>query len=142
MEKSERIAAKRAELEAVLSDLSDEQRKLAADLIGQAAFLSVTLEDLNESITRDGTTEEYTNGRNQAGRKVSSDAKLYAQLIARYSGIVTKLMKFAPTKKYIVERETPEDLAERFERKTAEDVPETETYSEWCKRNSVKCYEK
>ena len=96
MEKPERIEAKRQELNRILAGLPDNQREIAADLIDQAAFLAVELEDLNADIIEHGSTETYTNGANQSGRKVSSAAKLYSSLIARYSGIITKLLKLAP----------------------------------------------
>ena len=99
MEKSERTEAKREELTKLLEGLPEVKKRIAGDLIEQAAFLSVTLEDLAESITKNGTVEEYTNGANQSGRKVSSDAKLYSNLIAKYSAIITKLMKIAPDAK-------------------------------------------
>jgi len=108
MEKSERIEAKRKELLAVFEDLSENQKKVASDLISQASFLSVTLEDLNNKINENGTVEEYTNGANQSGRKISSDAKLYCTLIAKYTAIVTKLLKIVPDSKKHIYREDPE----------------------------------
>ena len=112
MEKAERIEAKRAELTALLSGMSENKKKIAADLIKQAAFLGVTLEDLNENINKNGTVEEYTNGANQSGRKVSSDAKLYSNLIAKYSSIITKLLKIVPDEKGTGRRiENPERAA-------------------------------
>lgn len=112
MEKAERIAEKRAELEKLMAGLTANKKKIAGDLIRQAAFLGVTLEDLAESISINGTTEEYTNGANQSGRKVSSDAKLYSNLITKYSAIITKLIKLAPEEKRPARKiESPENIA-------------------------------
>lgn len=99
MEKLERIETKKAELMQVFAGLPESALKVAADLINQAAFLAVTLEDLAESMNADGTTETYTNGRNQSGRKISSDAKLYAQLISKYTTIITRLLGLVPAEK-------------------------------------------
>lgn len=99
MTKEERIENKRAELLQIYADLSENELKVAAGLIDQAAFLSVTLEDLAESITKNGTIEEYTNGKNQSGRKISSDAKLYNSLVAKYTAITTKLLQLVPKAK-------------------------------------------
>ena len=107
MEKGERIEAKRQELKRILAGLPENKKRIAADLIEQAAFMAVTLEDLNENINKNGTVEEYTNGANQSGRKVSSDAKLYTNLIAKYSAIISKLIKLAPDE-IDARRETPE----------------------------------
>lgn len=92
----ERIKAKQAEIMATLDGAEEGKIKIASDLIGQAAFIAVTLEDLAEVIAAEGVTEEYTNGQNQHGRKVSSNAKMYASLISKYDTIVTKLLKLVP----------------------------------------------
>lgn len=96
MNKEERIKSKKAELMEIFEGLTENELKVACDLIGQAAFMAVTLEDLAESISENGTIEEYTNGANQSGRKISSDAKLYSALIAKYTAIVSKLLKLIP----------------------------------------------
>lgn len=113
MEKSERIQKKREELESVFAELSDDQKQIANNLITQASFLSVTLEDLNEKINENGTTEQYTNGKNQSGTKISSDAKLYSNLISKYTAIITKLLK----------------LTQNCKTNTRIRRPETEVYS-------------
>ena len=110
MEKNERIDQKRAELLGVFERLSEEQRKVAADLIHQAAFLAVTLEDLAEEIERSGPVETYTNGKNQSGRKVSSSAKLYSALISKYANITAKLLALIPK-----DRETEKEKPERYD---------------------------
>lgn len=96
MEKFERIENKNAELMRVFAALPESALKVATDLINQAAFIAVTLEDLAESMNADGTTETYTNGKNQTGRKISSDAKLYTQLISKYTTIITRLISLVP----------------------------------------------
>lgn len=98
MTNDERIEAKRAELMETFKYMPPEQLKVAADLIGQAAFLAVSLEDLAEVISEEGMTEEYTNGANQSGRKISSNAKMYSSLIGKYNTIVMKLLKIVPPK--------------------------------------------
>lgn len=134
MNKQDRITEKRDELLAVFEDLSDNQKKVASDLINQASFLSVTLEDLNDSINENGTVEEYTNGVNQSGRKVSSDAKLYSTLIAKYTAIITKLLKLIPEKKYCYSVENPEqETLYNVEHKTPEEQKEKNRnlHKEW-----------
>lgn len=96
MDKNERIELKRAELMQSFETLQPEQLKVAKDLISQAAFMAVELEDLAEIISSEGMTEEYTNGANQSGRKVSSNAKMYGVLIGKYNSIVSKLLGIVP----------------------------------------------
>ncbi len=135
MEKGERIEAKREELEKLFAGLTENKKKIAGDLISQAAFLGITLEDLAESINKNGTVEEYTNGANQSGRKVSSDAKLYSNLIAKYSAIITKLIKLAPEEKGPAQRiENPERNAlSNIERDNLEREIHNRAFSEYVK---------
>lgn len=96
MDMIDRIDEKYKELREVFETLPSEQLKVADDLIRQAAFLSVTLEDLTESISANGVVETYTNGEHQSGTKISSEAKLYSSLIAKYTAVVGKLFKMIP----------------------------------------------
>ena len=96
MKEDERITTKKTELLQIFETLPECKLKVAADLINQAAFVAVTLEDLAEAIQAEGVTEEYTNGSNQAGRKISSNAKMYATLIGKYTSITTKLLALVP----------------------------------------------
>ena len=75
MDKNKRIELKRVELMESFENLQPEQLKVATDLISQAAFMAVELEDLAELISKEGMTEIYTNGATQSGRKISSNAK-------------------------------------------------------------------
>ena len=68
--------------------------------------MAVTLEDLAAKIQAEGVTEEYTNGANQSGRKISSNAKAYTSLIGKYTTITSKLLQLVP--------ETPRDTAPTF----------------------------
>lgn len=113
MTNDERIEAKRTELMETFASMPPEQLKVAADLIGQAAFLAVSLEDLSEVIAKEGMTEEYTNGANQSGRKISSNAKMYSSLIGKYNTIVMKLLKIVPPKPDNKERD--KEIARKIE---------------------------
>lgn len=96
MDANKRIEKKIAELMEIFGGLSENQLKVAQDLIKQSAFLSVTLEDLAEAMSNNGIVEEYKNGQNQHGKKLSTEAKLYNSLISKYTVIVTKLFSMIP----------------------------------------------
>ena len=96
MTKEERIAAERERLAATFADLDENQLKTAAGLISSAAFLRVTLCDLEEEINAAGCTEEYINGKNQSGVKVSAACQAYAQLNTKYQSTMQKLLKIVP----------------------------------------------
>ena len=128
MDKNERIELKRAELMQSFERLPAEKLKVAEDLIGQAAFMAVELEDLAEIISKEGMTEIYTNGANQSGRKVSSNAKMYGVLIGKYNSIVAQLMKHVPPH---VETET--ERLERREKRAIQKQVEADSFAAVCK---------
>lgn len=99
MDKEKRVEDKFNELRRLFETLPQNKLKAAEDLIKQAAFLAVTLDDLSYTMSVDGVVEEYTNGEHQKGRKLSSEAKLYSSLIAKYTAIVEKLLKMIPVEK-------------------------------------------
>ena len=80
----------------IYSELPEEKLKVASDLIEQAAFMAITLADLAEAINEEGVIEEYTNGANQTGRKISSNAKMYSTLISKYESVTSKLLQLIP----------------------------------------------
>lgn len=118
MNKDERIELKRVELMSSFETLQPEQLKVAMDLISQAAFMAVELEDLAETISHEGMTEIYTNGANQSGRKISSNAKMYSTLIGKYNAIVSRLLKVVPPPAAKPKEKTAADIAS--EREAAE----------------------
>lgn len=147
MDKNERIVLKRAELMRSFETLQPEQLKVAKDLISQAAFMAVELEDLAEVISSEGMTEEYTNGANQSGRKISSNAKMYGVLIGKYNSIVSKLLGIVPppepkpkektTDEIVAEREAAE-RRERYERQQQRQRAKDEAFDEALRKGEVK----
>lgn len=121
MDKNERIELKRAELMKSFERLPAEQLKVATDLISQAAFIAVELEDLAEIISKEGLVEEYQNGQNQRGRKISSNAQMYATLLEKFKSISFGLLKIVPAPaEKPKEKSAIEKAAEEAERAEAE----------------------
>ena len=96
MSKEERIAAERERLNALFADLDANQLQAAAGLISSAAFLAVSLEDLEAEINANGYIDSYTNGSNQAGEKISAAVQAYTALNAKYQSTIQKLLKIVP----------------------------------------------
>lgn len=51
------------------AELPKNQMAIVEPLIQNAAFMKITLDDLQKSINADGCSEEYMNGANQYGKK-------------------------------------------------------------------------
>lgn len=67
-----------------LNSLTEEQKKINADLIHNIAFLSVTLRELTEDIAKNGVKEQYKNGANQWGFKDRTEVKTYNNMFRNY----------------------------------------------------------
>lgn len=96
MTKEERINKERERLTALFADLDANQLQAAAGLISSAAFLAVSLEDLEAEINANGYIDSYTNGASQAGEKISAAVQAYATLNAKYQSTIQKLLKIVP----------------------------------------------
>lgn len=122
--KEERIAAERERLGALFADLDENQQQTAAGLISSAAFLRVTLEDLEAEINAAGCTEEYINGRDQSGVKVSAACQAYAQLNTKYQSTIQKLLKIVPPAPKKPKEKPAEEIAAEKERARLEALAE------------------
>lgn len=79
-----------------LAELSDNKKKVVEKTVIDAAFKSVQLEDLHAVIEAEGVVEEYQNGSNQSGRKVSSNVQVYNSMDKSYQSQVKILLDALP----------------------------------------------
>lgn len=130
--KEKRIAEERERLGALFTDLDENQQQTAAGLISSAAFLRVTLEDLEAEINAAGCTEEYTNGSNQSGVKVSAACQAYAQLNTKYQSTMQKLLKIVPPAP-----KPKKDYTRPANNQNNSWVPKHQTFEEWKAENGI-----
>lgn len=97
--KETRISEEFTRLLEIYKDLPENKMKLIRPLIQNAAFMKVTLEDLQLSINKNGCSEEYKNGENQYGKKAAADLQAYNSLIKNYNTVSDRLEKMLPTEK-------------------------------------------
>lgn len=96
LKRETRIKRELERLRAIYRNLPDNKMVLALPLMENAAFMKITLEDLQESINASGCSEEYRNGKNQYGMKESADVQAYNRLIKNYNTISDRLEKMLP----------------------------------------------
>jgi hypothetical protein len=96
LEKQKRIDAELKKLTNLYADLPSNKKELLAPLIQNASFMKATLEDLQEIINEEGSTDQYQNGANQFGRKPSANLQAYNTLIKNYANTIDKLEKMLP----------------------------------------------
>lgn len=83
-------------LGALFKSVEGSKRKLIDGQLQQAAFLAVTLVELQSIIRRDGVTEAYQNGAAQHGMKPSAAVQTYDKLQNTYTKIMAQLRKEMP----------------------------------------------
>lgn len=79
-------------------NLPEEQYTTVVSLIQNACFIRATLDRLQEAIVSKDLTEAYQNGREQSGKKITSELQVYNSLIRNYTTIISKLLKLIPEK--------------------------------------------
>lgn len=92
----ERRSNEEAKLWMALDELSENRKKIVEKTVLDAAFKAVQLEDLHAVIQKEGVIEEYQNGKEQTGRKVSSNVQVYNSLDKSYQSQVKMLLDHLP----------------------------------------------
>lgn len=90
-------------LKKLYKDLDKNKKQLVLKLIENAAFMSITLENLKEEIKNNGVKEFYMNGKGQFGYKESVESKNYNVTIKNYMNVIKQLNDMLPEKKQINE---------------------------------------
>lgn len=96
LEKMKRIKKEKTRLRRIFKDIDDRKKKLVDTTIEDVAFMTVTMQDLREKITRDGTTAQYKNGENQYGTKQSPESQLYLQMSQKQTQAMKILVDCLP----------------------------------------------
>jgi hypothetical protein len=94
--KEQRIKKEISRLKAIFKNLDKNKLKVVESLIQNAAFMSVSLLELQEIINIEGYTEEYQNGANQSGRKQSEAVKTHIAMTKNHATIMKQLADIAP----------------------------------------------
>ncbi len=105
LDKTNRIKKEVRRLKRLFSNIDENKKKLVFTTIEDVAFMTITMQDLRDSIVREGTTVEYKNGENQYGTKQSPDAQLYLQLSQKQTQAMKVLLDCLPKKEIIKEKD-------------------------------------
>ena len=96
LDKEARIKKEVKRLKAVFKDLDANKLKTVDALIKRAAFITVSLEDLEDELNEYGWTETYTNGKNQEGVKKAAAAEAHISLTKNLNAIMKQLLDLVP----------------------------------------------
>lgn len=92
----ERVIKEYERLTDLYKKLPQNHAKLAQKLMARAAFMAVTLGELEVKISAEGVTSEYKNGENQWGTKKSPEVEVYNAMIKNYASVVKQMCDMLP----------------------------------------------
>lgn len=97
LEKEERISLEIKKLNRLFGKIDLKTKKAVHSLIENAAFMSVTLEDLQTDINKEnGLVSKYQNGENQWGTKKSPEVEIYNAMIKNHMSVMKQLTDLLP----------------------------------------------
>ena len=94
--KEKRIKTEYSRMKELFSAMPENELRFCDPLLQNAAFMKVTLEDLQQAINENGVTDSYQNGANQSGTKASADLQAYNSLAKVYNALMDKLSAKLP----------------------------------------------
>lgn len=99
LSKETKIKKEIARLRKVFKDLDKNKWQTVENLIQNAAFMAVTLEELQVIINAEGCSILYQNGKNQFGTQQTAEMKTYISLSKNYTVIIKQLCDMVPAEK-------------------------------------------
>lgn len=94
--KETRIRREKKRLDKIFEGLEENKLSTCRALIDRAAFITVSLEDLEVQLNATGWVEYYQNGENQSGMKKSAAADVHISLTKNLNAIVKQLLDLVP----------------------------------------------
>ncbi len=94
--KKKKIKQEVSRLKRIFKQLDKNTFSLVQNLINEAAFMSVTLEENRQHIEKNGVKELYMNGKGQFGYKESVESKNYNTMMKNYTNVIKQLIDFLP----------------------------------------------
>lgn len=95
-ERENRIKKEKNKLTRQFSKIDKKKKQMVQRLIENAAFMAITLEDLQEAINENGCISEYKNGENQYGTKKAPEVEIYNTMVKNYAAVIRQLTDLLP----------------------------------------------
>lgn len=94
--REEKIDFEYKRISKALKSIPEDQRKVAENLMREAAYMTQIIADSKAEIDQNGIIEEYQNGENQHGRKKNPAVEIYDRAVNSYSKIIKQLTDLMP----------------------------------------------
>ena len=94
--KETKIRKEKKRLQEIFKDLEPNKLQTCQALIDRAAFITVSLEELEVQLNETGWVEYYQNGESQSGMKKAAAADVHISLTKNLNAIVKQLLDLVP----------------------------------------------
>ena len=91
-----RIKKEKARLLEIFKDLEPNKLQTCHALIDRAAFITISLQDVEEQLNETGWVEQYQNGESQYGLKKAAAADVHISLTKSLNTIIKQLLELVP----------------------------------------------
>ena len=96
IEKNKMIKKEILRLKKIYKGLTKDKLDTVLSLIEEAAFMTIALKDLRETVNREGTKSTYQNGEKQWGTKPSVEYDQYLKTIDKHMKAIKQLTDLLP----------------------------------------------
>ena len=101
----ERISKEIKRLKKLFAEIPRDLMSTVISLINNAAFMSITLEDLQEAIIKKGVVDIYVHGTNQTGTKKTPEVDIYNSMIKNQMQIMKQLVDLLPAQENVKKKD-------------------------------------
>ncbi len=95
-DKDKRIRKEFNRLKSLYNKMPRDTMKVVESLLKNAAFMAVTLHDLQEHINLNGVTDKYKNGEHQWGTKKSPEVEIHIAMTKNHNATMKQLADLLP----------------------------------------------
>lgn len=96
MDKDSEIMKEQRKMRKLFARMPENKKKLCTGLMQNAAFMAVTLRELQREVIDHGAVIECKSGNGFDTVRDNPAQKAYTTMIARYSGIISQLLALLP----------------------------------------------
>lgn len=94
--KDKKIKKEKRRLTKIFEDIKPEKKQTVEGLIERAAFMRVTLQELEEDLNANGLTESFSQGNQEPYERKRPSAELYNSMNTNYQKVIKQLTDLLP----------------------------------------------
>ena len=103
--RDERISKEIKRLKKLFAEIPKDLMSTVSSLINNAAFMTITLEELQIAITTKGFVDIYVHGTNQTGTKKTPEIEIYNSMIKNHMAIMKQLVDLLPAQENVKKKD-------------------------------------